>query len=106
VQLAEKMVFKNKKLKSINMDTQQQDDMLWKLARKRAGFKWSFAAYIFMSVLFTGLWFFSSGSNNYFWPGWILFWWGIGVAYQYVDAYHSNTFFSVKAEYENLKKQN
>lgn len=91
----------------MNMYTQQQtDEQLWRLAKKRAGFKWSLTAYIFMSIFFTAIWFLSSGGNIYFWPGWIMFWWGIGVAYQYVDAYHTNNFFSVNKEYENLKKQN
>jgi hypothetical protein len=87
------------------MEAQQKDEVLWKLAKKRAGFKWSLAAYIFVSVFFTGLWFMSSGSNSYFWPGWILFWWGVGVVYQYVDAYYSTTIFSTQAEYENLKNK-
>jgi len=76
------------------------------LQKKRADFKWSLAAYIFISIFFTGIWFLSSDSNNYFWPGWIMFWWGIGTLYQYVDAYHSNNIFSVNAEYEKLKQQN
>jgi 2TM domain-containing protein len=88
------------------MDFQEKDNLLWKLAKKRAGFKWSLAAYIFVNVSLTAIWFFTEGTDSYFWPFWSMFGWGIGIGFQYLNCYHSNSMFSVQAEYEYLKKQN
>jgi len=88
------------------MDTQQNDDMLWKLAKKRAGFKYSLTAYIIVNIVLIVTWFFTSRGELYFWPAWSLFGWGIGIAFQYFYAYHSCSIYSVETEYEKLKKQN
>ena len=88
------------------MDAQHNDDMLWKLAKKRAGFKYSLTAYIIINIFLIVTWFFTSRGEEYFWPAWSLFGWGIGIAFQYFYAYHSNNLYSAEAEYEKLKKQN
>jgi hypothetical protein len=88
------------------MDIQEKDNLLWKLAKRRAGFKWSLTAYIFMNAFLIAVWFFTTGVGSYFWPFWSMFGWGIGIAFQYLDCYHSNSIFSVQAGYENLKEQN
>jgi hypothetical protein len=88
------------------MDTQEKDNLLWRLAKKRAGFKWSLMAYIFMNTFFIAVWFFTSGIDSYFWPLWSMLGWGIGLTFQYINCYHSGSIYSVQTEYENLKKQN
>jgi hypothetical protein len=88
------------------MDAQQKDEMLWKIARKRACFKSSLAVYLAVNIFLIAVWRFTSGDASYFWPAWPLLGWGIGIASQYFNAYHSHSFFSSEAEYEKLKKQN
>jgi hypothetical protein len=88
------------------MDTQQKDPALWKLAKKRAGFKWSFGVYIVVNIFLIIAWIFSPADHSYFWPAWSVFGWGIGIAFQYINAYHNGGNYFAEAEYEKLKKQN
>ncbi len=85
---------------------QQKDQMLWQMAKRRAAFKASFAAYIVVNIALVGTWYFTSGPGSYFWPVWPALGWGIGIALQYAGAYHSNQLFSAEEEYEKLKKLN
>ena len=87
-----------------NIPPEMKDQILWKMAKKRAGFKWSFLMYVLVNLMLIGIWYFTSGEENYFWPIWPMLGWGLGVAIQYFEAYHGNQFFSVQNEYEKLKK--
>ncbi len=87
------------------MNNNQRDDMLWQIAKKRAGFKWSFSAYVFVNVFLIGVWYFSSGPNSYFWPIWPILGWGFGMLMQYLSAYQGNNLFTAEQEYERLKNQ-
>ena len=88
------------------MDNEQRkDDILWQAARKRAGFKRSLLTYIIINIFLIGVWFLSSGPDSYFWPVWPILGWGIGVAFQYANAYHGNKIFTTEQEYEKLKNQ-
>jgi hypothetical protein len=88
------------------MDTdQQKDDILWRLAKKRAGFKWSLGSYVIVNAFLVAVWYFSSGIGSYFWPIWPMLGWGIGVALQYFHAYHESNIFSAEEEYKKLKNQ-
>jgi hypothetical protein len=49
------------------MNDNQRDDILWQIAKKRAGFKWSFSVYVFVNAFLIGVWYFSTGPGNYFW---------------------------------------
>jgi len=87
------------------MDNQHKDDLLWRQAKKRASFKWSLATYFFVNTFLVAVWFFSSGYDSYFWPIWPMLGWGIGIAFQYFEAYHGSKMFSAEQEYEKLKDQ-
>ena len=88
------------------MQTQEQhDEMLWKLAKRRATFKQSCVLYFFVNAFLVGIWFFSTGPFSYFWPIWPMLGWGFGLAIQYYDAYHSHSFFSAQDEYIRLKEE-
>jgi hypothetical protein len=87
------------------MNYQQHDEELWRTAKRRAAFKRNLAVYFFVNILLIITWFLSSGIGSYFWPVWPMFAWGIGLALQYAAAYHNNSLFSVKDEYERLKCQ-
>jgi hypothetical protein len=85
--------------------TDAKDEQLWETAKKRAGFKATLASYFFVNTLLVAIWFFSSGYHSYFWPIWPMLGWGIGLAFQYRNAYHHSTLFSVEQEYDKLKKE-
>ena len=87
-----------------NIPPEMKDQMLWKMAKKRAGFKWSFLMYVLVNLMLIGIWYFTSGEESYFWPIWPMLGWGLGITIQYFEAYHGNQFFSVQNEYEKLKK--
>lgn len=82
-----------------------QDEIILKTTKKRASFKWSFSVYFFVNILLISAWYFSSEPGSYFWPGWIMLWWSIGLLFQYLSAYQDNNMFTVKQEYEMFKNQ-
>ena len=84
-------------------DHQQKDQMLWNAAKKRAGFKWSLLSYIVINAFLTVCW--ALGDRGYFWPMWCMIGWGIGMIFQYFDAYHRRGIFSAEKEYEKLREQ-
>jgi hypothetical protein len=88
------------------MDTQQNDVKLWKIAKRRAVFKWSFAVYLLINIFLSAIWLITTQGNGYFWPAWSLLGWGVGIAYQYINAYHEGGSFTATKEYEKLKNQN
>ncbi len=87
------------------MEQNIKDQQLWELAKKRAGFKWSLISYLCVNSFLVGVWFFTS-RTHYFWPMWPMLGWGIGLVFQYLDAYQTNSLFSAQSEYEKLKSEN
>ena len=87
------------------MPGDMRNEMLWKMAKKRAGFKWSFLMYVLVNTMLVCIWYFSSGFDSYFWPVWPMLGWGLGIAIQYFEAYHGQNFFSVQNEYDKLKNK-
>jgi hypothetical protein len=83
------------------------EDELRAFAAKRVKEKREFwqhlVAYVIVNAALIGIW--AIGERDYFWPGWVLFGWGIGILF------HAwNTFFSrpvtdadVEAEIERLR---
>jgi hypothetical protein len=90
------------------INQQQKDDELWRMARARVGFRWSFACYFVVNAFLVAVWFFTSDSYDdaYFWPIWPIMGWGIGIAFQYFHAFHGNKFTNTQKEYERLKREN
>lgn len=82
-----------------------QDDVLWKVAKKRSAFKISVAIFIVINAFLVGLWYFTTGLHSYFWPAWAMLGWGLGIVFQFVDAYMTNGLFSEEKEFEKLKKK-
>jgi len=90
------------------MNTTQKDDMLWQIAKKRAGFKSQLISYVLVNSFLVALWFFVTGYDNgfrHFWPIWPILGWGIGLAFSYFGAYHNSSWMSAEKEYEKLKNQ-
>ncbi len=82
-----------------------QDDALWKIAKKRSAFKLSVAIYFVINALLVGIWFYTTGMQSYFWPAWPMLGWGVGIIFQYFDAYLNTGAFSEEREFEKLKKK-
>ncbi|MCW3127443.1 MAG: hypothetical protein JWO03_3101 [Bacteroidetes bacterium] len=87
-----------------------KDERLWKIAKKRAGFKKHLATYIIVNGFLWAIWFVTESGEvdvRHFynaWPIWTTLGWGIGLAFNYVSAYHSvGADDSVQREYDRLK---
>ncbi len=83
----------------------EKDESLWRIAKKRASFKWSVLSYVLVNSMLVVIWYVSSGVNSYFWPVWPMLGWGFGIAMQYFEAYHGHNIFSTEKEYQKLKNQ-
>ena len=88
-----------------------RDKTLWAIAKKRVAFKKSFLTYAIINIFLWSIWFFSgrnfgSGNYNWPWPLWVTLGWGIGIAFQYRDAYLTSGSDSVQKEYDKLKNNN
>jgi thiosulfate reductase cytochrome b subunit len=64
-----------------------RDETLWRIARRRARFQRDLMSYAFTNTILIGIWYLTGGSMKHFWPGWVLLFWGIGIAAQYYRAY-------------------
>ena len=84
---------------------EERDQQLWKIAKKRAGFKRHLASYIIVNAFLWGVWAFSGHDESY-WPVWCSMGWGIGLAFSYYDAYHDNRDEDIMKEYQKLKNEN
>jgi hypothetical protein len=92
---------------------ENRDEQLWRIAKKRAGFKRHLASYIIVNGFLWALWFFTRGhvevdgweGDNFPWPIWSTLGWGIGLAFSYFNAYHDNREDTIMKEYKKLKDQ-
>lgn len=86
---------------------ENQDDQLWRIAKKRVKFKKHLASYIIVNGFLWILWWFSEGRNGLGgdlpWPAWSSLGWGIGLAFSYYGAYHDNRDDDIIKEYQKLK---
>jgi len=57
-----------------------------KAIRKKRDFKSHLVAYVIVNAFLVLIWYFVSG-RGYFWPGWVMAGWGIGLAFNAWDAY-------------------
>ncbi len=92
--------------------TTEKDAALWETAKKRAAFKKSFAVYCIVNIFLWCIWYFTKYQHDYTdrqdwipWPIWPTLGWGIGTAFQYINAYISPKSFSVENEYQKLKNK-
>ncbi|HMP94925.1 MAG TPA: 2TM domain-containing protein [Phnomibacter sp.] len=87
---------------------QEHDAQLWETAKQRAAFKRSLLSYFLVNTFLVIIWYLTSyraGHYQHFWPIWPMLGWGLGLAFQYVQAYHRRNFFSAQKEYEALKQK-
>lgn len=86
-----------------------RDEKLWALAKKRADFQRSLASYFIVNAFLWLIWWFSSGRHGTGtripWPVWPMLGWGIGIFFQYLNAYGGSRTDLVEKEYEKLKNK-
>ena len=89
--------------------SQPIDDQLWRIAKKRAAFKRSLVTYIVINGFLWAIWWFTAYRNGHtagYWPIWPMLGWGLGIAFQYFNAYgHTDRETATQQEYERLKRQ-
>lgn len=94
------------------MEQEMKDPELWKIAQKRAGFKYHVLIYFIMNFFFWTIWYISLKNtpsppvtiDTIPWPVWPMVGWGIGVIFNYIAAYKSNSSMAQK-EYDKLKNK-
>ena len=76
-----------------------------KAIKKKRDFKAHLAAYVIVNAFLVGVWYFIG--QGYFWPGWVLLGWGIGVAFNAWDAYgrHADTISEAEIQREMDKRR-
>ncbi len=78
-----------------------KNESLWRVAKLRAKFKNSAITYLFVNLVLVAIWYFTSGPSNFFWPGFPIIFWGIGLGAEYYNAYIDKGD-AVEKEYEKL----
>ena len=94
------------------MEQEIKDPELWKIAQKRAGFKYHVLIYFIMNIFFWTIWYLGLKNtptpteqiDTIPWPVWPMFGWGIGVFFNYLAAYKSHNSQAEK-EYQKLKNR-
>lgn len=88
-----------------------RDEQLWNTAKKRARFKKSLFSYVIINAFLWAIYWITTGRHNPFvfkasvWPMWVMLGWGIGLAFQYFEAYQGSKEDLVQEEYEKLKQE-
>lgn len=88
-----------------------KDDNLWKIAKKKVGFKYQLFIYVITIVFFWILWYFNLKNNApsetglFPWPLWPMCILGIGVLFNYFKIYKSTDSLTER-EYQKLNSIN
>lgn len=91
----------------MELETEKERE-LWKIAKKRVGFKRHLATYIVINTFLWLLWYFTDHNDDEAgvpWPIFPMLGWGIGVMFSYLGAYVFIKHDAVEKEYEKLKGQ-
>jgi len=88
---------------------EEKDQQLWRIAKKRADFRKGVFSYLIVSGFLWCIWWFTTGRytglEGYPWPVWPMLGWGLGLAFQYFNAYTGTREELIQKEYEKLKKE-
>jgi hypothetical protein len=92
------------------MSKKMSDDEIRDLAthrvRRRRGFYSHLTAYILVNLMLVAIWYFTG--RGYFWPGWVMLFWGIGLVFNGVAVFAKGDIGSerraIEKEIEKIKK--
>lgn len=88
---------------------EQRDEKLWQMAKKRADFQRSLVFYFIVNAFMWLIWWFIIGrrgiNHGLPWPVWVMLGWGIGLIFQYLNAYGGSKRDLIDKEYEKLKNK-
>lgn len=87
----------------------EKDIMLWKLAKKRVGFRNHFYMFLFVNGAFWTMWWFGNDKDKEGgvpWPTFCTLGWGFGILWHFMGAYvfHNKTS-QVEKEFNKLKEK-
>lgn len=86
-----------------------KDQRLWRIAQKRASFKKSLYSYLVICAFLWAIWWITVGRvrglDAHPWPVWVMLGWGVGLGFQYFDAYNGSKEDITEQEYERLKRE-
>ena len=74
-----------------------------KRLKKKRDFKAHLVSYVLVNAMLVGIW--AISGRGYFWPGWVLLGWGVGLAFNAWDVFgrHTITEDQIRREMEKLK---
>jgi hypothetical protein len=84
-------------------DDELRKEALQRIKGRRA-FQGDLTSYLIVNAALIGIWAFTG--RRYFWPGWVLFGWGIGLALHAVRVYGRRTVISedeIRREVDRLR---
>ncbi len=92
------------------MSKKMSDDEIREIAtrrvRRRRGFYAHLTAYILVNLMLVAIWYFTG--HGYFWPGWVMLFWGIGLVFNAVAVFAKGDIGSERAaiekEIDKIKK--
>jgi len=74
--------------------------------KRRRGFYSHLAAYVLVNLMLVAIWYFTG--HGYFWPGWVILFWGIGLVFNAVAVFLKHDISSekraIEKEIEKIKK--
>lgn len=91
------------------MDPKLSDEELWRIAVKRARFQRHLVTYFIINGLLWVIWWIKAGRFGYDmgfpWPLWSMLGWGIGIVFQYMEAYGGGKKNLADKEFQKLKNR-
>jgi len=88
---------------------ENNDERLWRTARRRAEFKKSVFSYLVVVPFLWAIWWITmgryAGFNVSTWPVYVTLGWALGLAFQFYNAYGAGSQDMVEREYEKLKRK-
>ena len=87
----------------------EKDQMLWKEAKKRVGFKNHLITFLIVNSFLWLMWYFTNGKNDDHglpWPTFSTLGWGFGLFWHFAGTYLlGNKVSQVEKEYQRLKEK-
>jgi hypothetical protein len=73
------------------MSIQLSEEEIRKIAKDRVqarkGFYSHLTVYILVNLMLIAIWWFTDSGNRYFWPMWVMLFWGIGIIFNAVRVF-------------------